>query len=125
MRVRNEGHFSSGGFGDLYLHLAVKRHPTFERDGDDIKCKVRVSFLKAILGGELEVPALSRTVKMKIPAGTQPNAVFRLKGKGIANLRTKRIGDEFVEVEVEIPRRLSLREKKLLEQWSSLKKEDL
>lgn len=114
LRLREEGNFGPGGFGDLYLHIEVKPHQTFTREGDDIRCKARVSIFKVLLGGEIEVPTLASSAKMNVPAGTQPNAIFRLKGKGIANLRTKRLGDQLVEVEVEIPKKLSLRERNLL-----------
>jgi len=123
LRLRNEGHFGPGGFGDLYLHINVRPHSAFQREGDDIRYKARISVLKAILGGEIQVPTLSGKVKMKIPAGTQPNTIFRLKGKGIANLRTKRVGDELVMIEIDIPKRLSSRERKLLEEWRKLKGE--
>ncbi|MDD4182921.1 MAG: molecular chaperone DnaJ [Candidatus Omnitrophica bacterium] len=114
LRLKGEGNFGEGGYGDLYLHIAVKPHILFQRQGDDVRCKVKISVFKAILGAEIEVPSLSGNVKMNIPAGTQPNAVFRLRGKGIANLRTKRVGDELVEVEIEIPKRVSANERNVL-----------
>jgi molecular chaperone DnaJ len=125
LRLREEGNYGEGGRGDLYIHLVGKSHHIFERKGDDIKCRVRVNVIKAILGGEIEVPTLNGRVKMKIPAGTQPHTIFRLKGKGMVNLHTKRIGDELVEVEVEVPRKLSFRERRLLEEWARLKGESL
>ena len=123
LRLRDEGHFGRDGRGDLYIHIKVKSHSRFERRGDDIRCKVKISVLGAILGTELAVPTLNGKVNMKIPPGTQPNTIFRLKDKGVANLRTKRPGDEFVEVEIEIPKRLSFREKRLLDEWKKLRKE--
>ena len=125
LRLRGEGHFGPGGYGDLYLHINVRPHPVFERDGDNIKCKFKISVFKAILGGEVEVPTLNGKVKMKVPSGTQPHAVFRLKGKGITNLRTKRSGDELVSIDIEIPRRISSRERKLLDEWVRLRGEDI
>ncbi|HIE35709.1 MAG TPA: molecular chaperone DnaJ [Candidatus Omnitrophica bacterium] len=123
LRLREEGNWQTGGKGDLYLHIGVRPHPIFERKQDNIKCKVKISVLKAILGGQVEVPTLNGKVKMMIPSGTQSNTVFRLKGKGISNLRTKRVGDQLVEVEVEIPKRLSSKERKLLEEWAKLRRE--
>jgi molecular chaperone DnaJ len=114
LRLKDEGNYGEGGYGDLYLHINIRPHPVFEREGDDIKCKVKISFLKALLGAEIEVPTLSGNVKMSIPAGTQPNSIFRLKGKGMNNLRTSRTGDEFVETEVEITKKLSSRERNIL-----------
>ena len=78
---------------------------------------------QAVLGAEIEVPTLMGKAKMKVPAGTQPHSVFRLKGKGIVDLRTKRLGDQLVVIEVEIPKRLSAKEKKLLEDFKKLRKE--
>jgi molecular chaperone DnaJ len=123
LRLREEGNWDKAGKGDLYLHIQVKPHPIFERRRDDIKCKIKISVIKAILGGEVEVPTLNGKVKMIIPSGTQPNTVFRLKGKGIPNLRTNRVGDQLVEVEIEIPKRLSSKERKLLEEWAKLRRE--
>jgi molecular chaperone DnaJ len=121
LRLRNEGHYGSGGRGDLYIHIDVKPHARFRREGDNIRCKVTIDVLMAIMGGEIDVPTLVGSAKMKIPPGTQPNTVFRLKGKGISNLRSKRLGDELIEVAVEIPKRLSSREKKLLSEWEKLR----
>lgn len=125
LRLKNEGHFGAGGYGDLYLHINVRHHPVFDRDGDNIMCNFKINIFKALLGGEVEVPTLNGKVKMKIPPGTQPHTTFRLKGKGIVNLRTKRTGDELVSVDIEIPKRLSSRERKLLEEWASIRREEI
>lgn len=122
LRLRQEGHFGSGGRGDLYLYVEVKPHALFSREGDNIRCKVKINLLTAILGAEIDVATLAGNVKMKIPAGTQPNTVFRLKGKGVVNLRTKGLGDELVEVQIEIPKRLSSKERRLLEEWAKLRR---
>ncbi len=121
LRLREEGHFGPGGYGDLYLHINVKKHPIFERNGSNIKCKIKISMVKATLGGEVEVPTLMGKVKMKIPPATQPSTIFRLKSKGIVDIRTKRLGDELVEVNVVIPQKLSHREKKLLIEFGKLR----
>ncbi len=123
LRLKDEGNYGLGGFGDLYLHLKVRKHPVFERIGSDLKCKVKLSMVKAALGGEIEIPTLMGRAKMKVPPGTQPNTIFRLRGKGIVDLHTKRVGDELVEVEVEIPRRLSSREKSLLMEFGKLRRD--
>ncbi|HDN85261.1 MAG TPA: molecular chaperone DnaJ [Candidatus Aerophobetes bacterium] len=123
VRVKGEGNFGEAGFGNLYLYVVVKKHPIFEREGNNIKCKVKVSFIKAILGGEIEVPTLNGRAKMRIPQGTQSNTIFRLKGKGLPDLKTKRVGDEFVEVIIEVPRRLSSRERRLIEELGRLRGE--
>jgi len=123
LRLKGEGHSGNQAKGDLYLHIEVKPHSIFMREGDMVRCRVKINLFQAVLGADIEVPALAGKVKMKVPAGTQPNTVFRLKGKGIVNLHTKRLGDELVEVEVEIPRKLSSGERRLLEEWSKLRKE--
>jgi molecular chaperone DnaJ len=123
VRLRDEGHYASGGYGDLYLHIEVKRHPIFEREAQNIRCKVKVSMTRACLGGDIDVPTLNGRVKMKIPPGTQPNTIFRLRGRGITDLRTKRVGDQLVEVDVEIPKNLSPKEKNLLIEFGKLRKE--
>lgn len=123
VRLREEGHFGKSGYGDLYLHIVVKKHSVFERVANNIKCRVKVGIVKACLGGEIEVPTLNGPVKMRIPGGTQPNTIFRLKGKGIPDLRTKKVGDEFVEVLVEIPKSLSSKEKNLLIELEKLRRE--
>ncbi|MBN3040424.1 MAG: molecular chaperone DnaJ [Candidatus Omnitrophica bacterium] len=122
LRLRNEAHFASDARGDLYLYIDVRPHPLFKREGDNIRAKLKIDLLKAILGADIDVPTLAGSVKMKIPAGTQPNTIFRLKGKGLANLRTKRLGDELVEIDIEIPKKISSRERKLLEEWARLRK---
>ena len=120
LRLRQEGNDSSGGRGDLYIYIGVRPDSTFSREHDNIRCSVKISVLKAILGAEIEVPTIEGKAKMKVPAGTQPNTVFRLKGKGITNLHNKRPGDELVEVKIEIPKRLSSRERKIINEWASL-----
>jgi molecular chaperone DnaJ len=123
LRLRGEGHFGAGGYGDLYLHVAVTQHPVFSREGSAVRCKKTISIFQAILGVEIEVPTLNGTAKMKIPQGTQPHTIFRLRGKGLMDLHTKRVGDELVEVDVEIPKKISSRERQLIEEWQRLRRD--
>ncbi|MFH1767883.1 MAG: molecular chaperone DnaJ [Candidatus Omnitrophota bacterium] len=123
LRLLNEGNYGQGAYGNLYLHIKVKEHNLFERIESDLKCKVTISMVKAVLGADLEVPTLNGRVKMKIPPGTQSHTVFRLRGKGIVDLRTKKTGDELVEVIVEIPRRLSVKERKTFLDFAKLQGE--
>lgn len=123
VRLREEGNFGPGGYGDMYLHIGVKPHKIFQRAGNNLKCRVKINMVKACLGGEINVPTLNGKVKMKIPPGTQPNTVFRLRNKGVPDLRTKRMGDEFLEAEIEIPIKLSSRERNLLKELARLRKE--
>ena len=123
LRLKEEGSFAHGGRGDLFLHINVRPHQVFQRNGDDIHYRHTVSVLKAMVGGDVEVPTLSGKIQMNVPAGTQPGTVFRLKGKGVMSLRNRHPGDEYVEVNVEIPRRLSGQERKLIDDWARLRGE--
>jgi molecular chaperone DnaJ len=125
LRLRGEGNWGEGGHGDLYIHLIVRPHDNFEREGDDLKSKVKISLVKAILGADVEVPTLNGKVKMNIPPGTQANTIFRLKGKGIPNIRTHHTGDQLVEIEIEIPKKLSSRERDLMTEFAKLRGETL
>ncbi len=122
LRLRDEGSWANGQRGDLYIYINLRAHPQFKRQGSTILSVVKLSVVEAILGAEIEVPTLDGKVTMKVPAGTQPNTVFRLKGKGMVDLHSKRSGDELVEIEVEIPKKLSHRERRLVEEWARLKR---
>jgi len=122
LRLKNEGSWAGGGRGDLYIYIKVRAHQEFKRQGDTILHALKLTVLEAILGVEIEVPTLGGKVMMKVPPGTQPNTVFRLKGKGIVDLHSRRPGDELIEIEVEIPKKLSHRERKLIEEWARLKR---
>jgi molecular chaperone DnaJ len=100
--------------GDLELVFRVEEHPFFKRVRDDVVCNVPVSFPIAALGGEVEVPTLDGKAKLRVPGGTQPGAVLRMKGKGIPK-RTGGRGDQRVEVTLEVPTELTPRQKELLE----------
>lgn len=110
--------------GDLYVEVDVEEDPRFERDGVDLVTRVNVSFAEAALGGEVQVAALGKpeseeaspTVALKIPAGTQPGAVFTMKGEGVPRLDGRGRGSLVVVVQVDIPTKLSDRAKKLLQE---------
>lgn len=126
LRLTGEGEpgMMGGPPGDLYIVIGVREHPIFVREGDDIHCEVPISFVTAALGGEIEVPTLVEKATLKIPAGAQTGKVFRLKGKGIANVRGYGIGDELVTVLVETPTNLTARQKELLAEFAKLSGED-
>ncbi|MFH1339185.1 MAG: molecular chaperone DnaJ [Candidatus Omnitrophota bacterium] len=125
LRVRGEGEAGAVSRGELYVAISVKPHRIFERHNNDIICEVDISFAKAILGNEIVVPTLNGSVKMKIPPGTQPNRVFRLKGKGIPDLRGRGSGDELVKVNVIIPANLTPEQKRLIEEFARLSGEEI
>lgn len=107
---------------DLYLIVQVKEHPNFERKGNDLHTTAKVSVFTAVLGGEAEVETMTGKVKLSIPAGTQPEQVFRVAGRGMPHLKSPNIkGDLFVRLKVEIPRYLSSKQRELLEEASKLK----
>ncbi|OGJ56569.1 molecular chaperone DnaJ [Candidatus Peribacteria bacterium RIFCSPHIGHO2_02_FULL_52_16] len=124
LRLRGEGDAGRQGksAGDLYVHVRVKEDPRFVRDGTDVRTITTISALDAILGTEIDVETLQGSVTLRIPEGTQPAQVFRLKGKGLPLLNSSRMGDHYVTVEIEIPKKLSRAERKLLEEWKKLEK---
>lgn len=118
--LRGEGnHGERGGpAGDLYVYINVKPHELFERDGNDIWCEIPISFTKAALGGSIEVPTIEGKVKYEVPEGTQTGTVFRLKNKGIKNLRGAGKGDQYVRVKIEVPKKLTDRQKTILQAFA-------
>ncbi|MBM4363533.1 MAG: J domain-containing protein, partial [Deltaproteobacteria bacterium] len=101
--------------GDLELVVEVATHPFFTRDGDDLVCSLPVPFTLAALGGEVEVRTLEGKVQLRVPPGTQPGTVLRLRGKGVPHRFRSGTGDQLVEIGVEVPRDLSPRARELVE----------
>ena len=125
IRLTSEGEagLRGGASGDLYIFLHIKPHKFFHRDGTSIYCQVPISMSTAVLGGEIEVPALDgHKSRVKIPEGTQSGKQFRLKGKGMSILRSTAKGDMYIQTSVETPVNLSKRQKELLEEFASLEK---
>jgi molecular chaperone DnaJ len=123
-RLRSAGNgeagFRGGPPGDLYVVLHVQAHALFQRDGDDLLCEVPVSFVQAALGAEIAVPALDGGTSIRIPSGTQPGAMFRLKSKGIKNVQGHGRGDLHVRINVEVPTHLSPAQKAKLQEYADL-----
>ena len=122
LRLRGEGETGSQGGpdGDLYVFINVEEHEFFSRSGDDVICRVPISFVQATLGGTIEVFTLQGKEKLKIPRGTQNGKTFRLRGKGIPHIRGFGRGDQIVEVYVEIPTTLSKKQEELLIEFEKL-----
>ena len=118
LRVAGEGEPGPNGgpAGDLYVVLEVKEHPFFERRGADLYCTIPLSIAQATLGAELQVPGLNGEEKLKIPEGTQSGAVFRIKGKGLADPRGGGKGDLYYHVCVLTPTKLTRDQRRLIEQ---------
>lgn len=123
-RLRSAGNgeagIRGGPAGDLYVVLHLKPHEIFQRDGDDLICEVPVGFVQAALGAEIEVPTLDGNATIKVPAGTQPNSVFRVKGKGIKSLQGHGHGDLHVRLQVEVPTHLNSEQKAKLKEFAEL-----
>ena len=124
MRIRSSGNgepgTNGGPPGDLYVEIHIKPHAVFQREGDDLHCEMPISFVKAALGGEIEVPTLGGKVSFTIPEGTQTGKTFRLKGKGIKGVRSGYSGDLFCHVAVETPVKLTDKQKDLLKEFERL-----
>jgi curved DNA-binding protein len=110
---------NGGPTGDLYLQISIMEHPTFKREGDDLIVEKEIPFSGAVLGTTIEVPTLEGMKKVKIPQGTQSHTKLRLKGLGIPHFHGEGRGDEFVKVIVKVPRRVSERSKKMIEELAN------
>jgi molecular chaperone DnaJ len=118
--IAGKGHVGprSGPAGDLIILIEEIPHPVFERHGDDVMCEVPINFPTVALGGKIEVPTITGTARLEIPAGTQSHRIFRLRGQGLPRVHTSRRGDQLVRVVVWTPKKLSSEEKTLLERLS-------
>src|SRR6478735_6112930 len=128
-RIRLAGEGEAGGrggpAGDLYIFLSIKTHQFFQRDGADLFCRVPISMVTAALGGELDVPTIAGAdTSLKIPEGTQSGKQFRLKGKGMPVLRSRDVGDLYIQVAVETPQKLSKRQRELLAEFEQESSKD-
>ena len=121
LRVQGAGNCGANGgsYGDLNIKVSVRDGGIFERDGFDIRTEVPISFAQAALGDEITVPTIDGNVKYTVPAGTQTGTVFRLRGRGIQKLYRSDRGDQYVTVNVEVPRNLSRRQEELLREFDS------
>ena len=110
---------NGGPAGDLLVGVIVRPHPIFEREGTSVYMEQEISYAQATLGAEVEVPTLDGKVKLNIPEGTQPGAVFRMRGRGIPSLRGGGRGDQFVSVKLNVPKNLTGQQKELLRQFAA------
>ncbi len=120
--LRGQGEMGQrgGGPGDLYVVLDVGSHPVFRRRGKDLQIEIPISFNQAALGDDITVPTPYDKVSYKIPAGTQPDTVFRLKGKGMPIPNTEKKGDLYVKVKLEVPNKLNGKQKKAIEEMGNI-----
>src|SRR3954471_17943007 len=126
VRLSGEGEpgVNGGPPGDLYVQVHIKPHPVFQRDHDDLHCEMPISITTAALGGEIEIPTLEGSARIRVPAETQSGKQFRLKGKGIKGVRSQTPGELFCHVVVETPVQLTERQRQLLREFESISNED-
>jgi molecular chaperone DnaJ len=120
VRITGEGEAGEAGgpAGDLHCYIAIRPHPIFSRHNNDLVCQIPISFTQAALGAKIDVPTLKGTEQMDIPSGTQHGEIFKLKGKGLPDLRSTRNGDELVQILIEVPKKLTERQKQLLREFA-------
>ena len=116
LKGQGEPGINGGPPGDLYVVISVTPHKLFVRQGTDLKIDIPITFTQATLGDTIIVPTLKEKVSYKVPAGTQPNTVFRLKGKGVKSTRSNKVGDLYVKVILEVPTKLNGSQKKLVKE---------
>jgi len=126
IRLSGEGEpgVNGGPSGDLYVQVHIKPHPVFTRDHDDLHCEMPISISTAALGGEISIPTLDGSAKIRVPAETQSGKVFRLRAKGIKGVRSDAPGDLFCHVVVETPVNLTERQRHLLREFDTLSQAD-
>jgi molecular chaperone DnaJ len=125
MRLNAEGSrgLLGGPPGDLYVLVRIGEHDLFTRDGADLYCDLPVSFAQLALGAEVEVPVLGGTAKLRIHAGSQPHQVVRLRGKGMPQLRSRAHGDACYRLILEVPQKLSAKQREALEAFDAASKD--
>ena len=127
VRLSGEGEpgVNGGPAGDLYVQAHIKPHPVFQRDHDDLHCEMPISISTGALGGDIEIPTLDGSARIKVPAETQSGKTFRLRGKGIKGVRSHEPGDLFCHVVVETPVNLTARQKELLHEFDAISRKDM
>jgi molecular chaperone DnaJ len=125
VRIVGEGEAGENGArpGDLHCYISVRAHPIFTRHNNDLVCQIPISFTQAALGAIIEVPTLAGSEKLEIPAGSQHGEVFKLRNRGLPDIRAHRTGDELIQILIEIPRKLNERQRELLRDFSSTEDE--
>ncbi len=123
LQGQGEPSIDGGPPGDLYAEIHVQDHKLFQRENEDVYLDYPISFVDAIIGTELEVPTLYGKARLKVAPGTQPGTLLRLKGQGISRLQSFGRGDQYVRINVELPRKLNSRQKKLLEDFKNIQDE--
>jgi molecular chaperone DnaJ len=126
LRVPGKGEAGDKGgpYGDLYIYIRVKNHPTIDRKNDHLYTKEKISFVQAAVGAEIPIKTLDGTVKLKVPDGTQPNTTFRIDGRGVPRSRRGSRGDFFVTVQIDVPKKLNNEQLKALSEFAKASGEE-
>ncbi|MGI6084382.1 MAG: molecular chaperone DnaJ [Acetivibrionales bacterium] len=124
LKGEGESGLRGGPAGDLYVIIHIKPHEIFKREGYDVVCDIPISFIQAALGAEIDIPTIDGIIKYNIPEGTQTSTIFKLKGKGIKRLRSNSRGDQYLRVNVEIPTKLTQKQKELLRQLAEISNDE-
>jgi molecular chaperone DnaJ len=121
LRVSGQGDagVNGGPSGNLNVTVQVKAHEVFQRDGFDIHCEIPITYMQAVLGDEITVPTIDGNVKYTVTEGTQTGTIFRLRGKGIKKLHRSDRGDQYVKINVEVPKNLTKHQKDLLKSFEA------
>lgn len=125
LRVAGKGNYEKehDSYGELYLKIYIKKHSQFDVDGSDLYMELEINFISAILGDEIEFDHFGKTLSLKIPAGTQPGTILRLKGKGMPYFNYNGNGDLYVKVKVEIPKKTTKEQNKILMDYANTMKD--
>ena len=118
VRARGEGEPNEQGThrGDLHVYIRIKPHPLLNRRNDDIICQVPITFTQVALGGKIEIPTLTGTEEVDVPAGMQNGEFITMKNRGLPNARTGQLGDQYVQLLIEVPKKLTEKQRQLLKQ---------
>ena len=124
IQLRGQGGAGTNGgpAGDVIVTIGIRPHPLFTREGSDVICEIPISFTQAALGASLQVPTIDGKIEYQVPEGTQTGTVFRMRGKGIQNVNGRGRGDQFVRVNIEVPKNLSQKQKDLLREFEASSK---
>ncbi|HEY3227354.1 MAG TPA: molecular chaperone DnaJ [Planctomycetota bacterium] len=127
MRLAGQGEPSRDGGppGDLYVDVYVHEHPFFKRDGANLHCEVPITFAQAALGAEIEVPTVEGRAKLRIPRGTSPGQIFRIRGEGLPRVDGRGRGDLYVRVTIHVPTKLTKRQEELLQEFGKIEQENM
>ena len=125
LRGEGEAGTRGGPYGNLYVSIKIKPHMLFQRHGNDVICEIPITFAQGALGSEIDVPTLDGKIKYTVPEGTQSGTIFRIKSKGIPYIRGSGRGDQYIKVNIEVPKKLNEKQKAMLRQFAEIVGDDV